>query len=279
MSRVEVANPIEDLAQPSRVSRWLWTSAFFVAASLHLGAGALAMLRAPNPDLVSEDVGGLVVMEFAPLPVAPEADAPDDASTADSQAAPPAPEIEEKLSAKQDVDMPTAEASPHEAPPDLQLAQQKTLKQDETPEEGQPTEATKAEKQVAPSTAAAEAASASPPAPLVGETSAAPSEGSVAQAVETPASWRRSVIAHLGRHKRYPREARSKRMEGEAAVQFIIDRAGRIQEAKILRSSGSPVLDQAALDLLDRAQPLPALPSSVSASRVQLVAPIRYRLR
>ncbi|MDB5570971.1 MAG: putative Protein TonB [Hyphomicrobiales bacterium] len=263
----------------ARSRRALWSCAFGLAAALHLGAMGYATSKPAPQDLVSEDMGGMLVMEFAPLPVAPESEDPQDTASTEAPDASPAPMVEEKKSAAREDDLPTTEASPHEAPPDLQLAQHKTLKQEDKPEDGEPTEANEPNQTPAPSAAAPASAASAPPAALVDEASAAPSEGSTAKADDAPASWRRAVIAHLGKHKRYPAEARSRKQEGEAAVRFTMDRSGKVLKAAILRTSGSKALDAAALDLLDRAQPLPALPASMKSAQIELVAPVIYRLR
>ena len=48
----------------------------------------------------------------------------------------------------------------------------------------------------------------------------------------------------------YPPEARRRGIEGEALVEIRVDRRGVVVEAKIVRSSGSPLLDRAALLVL-----------------------------
>lgn len=82
----------------------------------------------------------------------------------------------------------------------------------------------------------------------------------------------------LRRHQRYPRAARRAGLEGTAHVRFVIDRAGALRETELVASSGHAVLDRAALDLLQRAAPYPALPRRVSAARIELTLPVEYRL-
>ena len=45
----------------------------------------------------------------------------------------------------------------------------------------------------------------------------------------------------------YPTEARRKGQEGNATIEFLLSTEGFITEARVLRSSGFPLLDQAAL--------------------------------
>lgn len=63
----------------------------------------------------------------------------------------------------------------------------------------------------------------------------------------SPQQWQSQVIAHLNRAKCYPSDARSRREEGIPHLQFAIDQTGKVLSARIVRSSGIPALDQAAL--------------------------------
>jgi protein TonB len=107
----------------------------------------------------------------------------------------------------------------------------------------------------------------------------APSPGSAAAAARAKAAWERSLVSHLNRFKRYPDAARARRNEGDVAVQFTIDRAGGVIASRIIRSSGSPALDEEALAVLQRANPLPAPPGHVNGSTFDLTLPIQFRIR
>jgi protein TonB len=87
------------------------------------------------------------------------------------------------------------------------------------------------------------------------------------------------VLDWLAQHRSYPRAARRAGLEGTVHVRFVIDPEGRIASAAIERSSGARVLDQAALDLLGRASPVPGLAQFGLAQALELRLPIDYRLR
>lgn len=251
-----------------------------VIVGLHVGGVALALVTGKQAEQSMEDVGAPMVVEFDAMPVAPETEQAEATPAEDTQAAAAAPEVTEKLSAKQENDLPTAEASPYQAPPDLQLSQQKTDKKQEEAEDGQPTEAMDArEQEAAPSQAAAASAAAAPMTMAQDERAAAPAEGSVSEAQVLPPGWQKAVMAHLGRHKRYPVEARIKHVEGEVLLRFTMDRTGKVRSASLTKGSGAPMLDAEALAMLVRAQPLPPLPTQVRAEQVELVVPINYRLK
>ncbi|SDH22224.1 energy transducer TonB [Roseospirillum parvum] len=87
------------------------------------------------------------------------------------------------------------------------------------------------------------------------------------------------LIAWLEAHKRYPRKARLRRQEGTALVRVVIDRQGRVLSRDLGHGSGHASLDAAALELIDRAQPLPAVPAHLGGHQLSLSVPIRYHLR
>jgi protein TonB len=101
-------------------------------------------------------------------------------------------------------------------------------------------------------------------------TNAAPTSG-VASSMSI-ATWRGSVMAHLNRLKRYPGGGAG----GTSSVAFTIDRAGRVLSARLIRSSGSAVLDQEAVALARRASPVPAPPANIGRGSITLTVPVRF---
>ena len=84
----------------------------------------------------------------------------------------------------------------------------------------------------------------------------------------------------LERHKRYPRQARSRGIEGTTSVRFTLDRHGQLLAHQMVESSGFGVLDRAAESLLARASPFPEPPLEITDTfPLTLVVPIAYRLR
>lgn len=90
--------------------------------------------------------------------------------------------------------------------------------------------------------------------------------------------WEGLILAHLERFRRYPSRARAARQQGTVYVRFTMNRAGMVLSSAIVRKSGSFDLDQAALDTLARAQPLPAIPAD-KPDTVELTIPVEFLLR
>ncbi|WP_269584130.1 energy transducer TonB [Roseibium sp. Sym1] len=88
--------------------------------------------------------------------------------------------------------------------------------------------------------------------------------------------YKGKVVVRLRRAKRYPRQARRNNLEGTAHVAFTISRSGSVSAIRLTRSSGHAVLDQAALDMVRRASPMPKFPGDLSVSRMSLQVPVRF---
>ncbi|MGL4198081.1 MAG: TonB family protein [Allorhizobium sp.] len=92
----------------------------------------------------------------------------------------------------------------------------------------------------------------------------------------SPAKWQSRLMSHLERRKRYPSGARSNREEGTVYVRFRIDDSGNVLSVSLSRSSGYPTLDNAVLDMVRAASPVPAPPVGVNKT---ITAPVRFNLR
>lgn len=110
----------------------------------------------------------------------------------------------------------------------------------------------------------------STPAPPPAAPPAAPRDG--------PDSWEARVMARLERVKRYPSAARVGRVQGVAYVRFRVNRQGRVLFASLQRSSGSDLLDKAALETVRRAEPLPEIPKDRPAE-IEVAVPVEFFLR
>ena len=70
--------------------------------------------------------------------------------------------------------------------------------------------------------------------------------------------WKKEIHDRLTASRRFPLGARGQ--TGTAAVGFVLDRSGNLVSSWLKESTGSPVLDAEALEMIDRARPFPAAP-------------------
>ena len=275
---------IRELATPPRrPETGRWAICIVLALGIH-AAGAAALLARWNaePDQVAN--APLIMIELEPVPVAPDikqTEAPPGPQQQQAAAEPERPKPAEK----------TAELPPppqqSKAPP--QAAPQKPVEQTAAlPPAPQaepqlavmpppkplekPVEKKQQQKHAslpsAPSTAEKKATRAAAPVP-----------GAASHNPDAVPNWKSLLVARLERNKRYPPEAQSRGEQGVAQLAFSVDRSGRVHHARIVRSSGSNLLDAATLALIERAAPLPPPPPEIAGAQIAIQVPIRYNIR
>lgn len=251
--------------------RWVLSAAIVVLAHGAIAAGMVTWRENIEP----AEPAAAIVVEFAPVPVAPAAPSTDIAPGPEqvmSEASPERPvehveeeqKIEEKVASKP-VEEPPPEIKP--APnPDVAIEPRPQEVAKLLPQEPRTPAPTTSAPQAIP-----EQSAAVPAAPMQGRLTPTPSN-----AVPT---WKTHILALLERNKRYPEAAQSRHQEGVAQVFFSLDRQGRVLNSRVVRSSGASALDDEALALLRRAEPFPPPPPELPGPRVDLTVPIRFSLR
>lgn len=272
---------------------WSGAAAFVLAAHL---TGAWYLQRVQPVEAPSLDAAPAIMMELAPMAVAPEAVLNEMAEMVDSAPAEQVEEVEEVDPVEEPVleeevveEEPVeteeiAEVEPleevdevveelEEVPlPEVAMAVPQRRPVPEKPKPIEKPVEKKVEKKVvrkksAPQIASTKSADDAPKAAAPRVTKAAAGSGM------SPARWQSRVNAHLNRYKRYPSGARG---VGIATVSFTINPGGDVIAVSLARSSGDPAFDTAAVELVRRASPVPAPPPDIAKSRMSLVVPIRY---
>ncbi|MGB6538334.1 MAG: energy transducer TonB [Xanthobacteraceae bacterium] len=118
------------------------------------------------------------------------------------------------------------------------------------------------------------------PPPKVEQTNPAPrtTVHEVASAPRIDPSWQSLLLKHLQEFKNYPFAARRRNEQGVVLLAFSIDRAGHVVSRRIVKGSGYADLDAEVLALVERAQPMPAFPPSMTEAQLDLTVPIRFSL-
>ena len=82
------------------------------------------------------------------------------------------------------------------------------------------------------------------------------------------------IYAHIRKHLVYPQQARRMNMTGRTFYSFVIEKDGRVNSVTVHKSSGFALLDEAGLNAIRAASPLPTPPE-----RAHIVMPIDFRLK
>ena len=261
---------MSDLDTEQKPSRRLWILAAVGALALHVGGGALALAHLRADD-VDDSLGapaieiGLEMMsphlEPTDLPPGPDTDA----SVASPALAEQKAEVKETELPK---DVPTETEDPDRVvtPNDSQKPKEEDAKiaavQTSASQESVAAEAT-----ATPSTEAIQE----------GPRSVAPAQGTGQSAQRMRVTWQKELIAHLDKHKRYP--AGRSQKSAEIIVSFELDRMGHVLSTGIVKGSGDPAFDQAALAMVRRSDPVPQPPPLVADEGLNFTLPVIFRVK
>jgi protein TonB len=87
-----------------------------------------------------------------------------------------------------------------------------------------------------------------------------------------------TLRARIEELKRYPPMARMNNWQGKVVLKFVVKDDGTVENLEVVQSSGHAVLDEAAMETIRRASPLP-LKHELGKPRVTFQFPISYTLR
>ncbi len=86
------------------------------------------------------------------------------------------------------------------------------------------------------------------------------------------------ILAILQHNKLYPRDARRRKQEGTAILEFVISSNGTLLEYQMIKSSGHKRLDDSVIKMLQASAPFPAFASGLSATLMRFQIPVSFKL-
>jgi protein TonB len=88
-------------------------------------------------------------------------------------------------------------------------------------------------------------------------------------------AYRGSVRKALERSKVYPHSRRS----GTVLVKFTVGPSGQLLSRVVEKSSGNKLLDEAAIDAIERAAPFPPMPKEIAGEPIEMKVPYHFSTR
>ncbi len=266
----DVADPAAPAVSGVHVSALLWVLAVLGAIAIHVGSVALvvAYLRAED---ASEDIGAPAV-EIGLELEAPHTEPTDLPPGPEAEDAAASPEVVQQKAKVEETDLPKAQPTETEDP-DRLVAPDSSKK----PKEDDPQ--IKAMEAMPSTEMTASEAAAPPPVETAIESprSLAPAQGTGDSAKRVRMTWQKELNAHLNKHKRYPEG--DTRRNAEIVVSFTLDRLGHVLSVEIVKTSGSPAFDQAALAMVRRSDPVPQPPPAVADEGLSFTLPVIFRVK
>jgi protein TonB len=286
----------------------LWTGAALVVAALHVGLAVAYLLLKPAPEGRAE--APVIDVAFMPAASAPAPAAPE------AQPADPTPQIEqsdlaplknETVVAREAVTEPESPPvkteptpPPQPVPPAVALQVPEPVTEPVHPDQvtvmppppkpAEPAPQAKpvtvpersAHKPATDEKAEREKHKTAPPKPAAApgskptQLAMAPNSGADSEGASAGrASWESELAAHIRRYATYA--ANGSRESGTVRVGVTIDRNGRLLSRRLAGSSGSSMLDNAAMAVIERAQPYPHFPPGMTQAQIALTIPLHLR--
>ncbi|WP_421091098.1 TonB family protein [Pseudochrobactrum sp. MP213Fo] len=279
------------------LTRWLGAGAVVLMAH---AAGAYA-IHASQPEMAPDgEPPAAIMMELDPMPQAPEveensvapmAEASQNPQEAEAEPEKPVEQVEEvkppePVEEPEDVaeSEPVEETVPEvpEAPkPEVVLPKkvEKPVAKKPEPKLEKPKKQPKPKEQAKKTVKAETTQQAAAPqinAQNSTRVAANTNRQSSASAGVSSARWQSKVQAHLERKKRAAQRSLGRGAKGVVQVAFVIDASGNVLSARVSGSSGNAQIDQAAVDAVKRASPVPAPPPAMAAARIPFAVPFKF---
>jgi protein TonB len=251
-------------------SRRLWIFAGLSALALHLGGAALAVAHLRTDDL--DDQLGAPAIEIGLELSSPKLEPTDLPPGPDSDASVASPALAEQKAEVKETDLPKDTPTETENP-DRVVTPNDVKKPVEEDAKIAAVQTQASQESVAAEATATPSSDETPQATH----SVAPAQGTGETARRLRTTWQKELIAHLDKHKRYPAERVQK--SAEIVVGFALDRTGHVLSASIVKGSGDPVFDAAALAMIRRSDPVPQPPPQVADEGLNFTLPVIFRVR
>jgi periplasmic protein TonB len=246
----------------------LWTIAAIAAVSLHVAGAALAFAHL-NPDDGSDGLGANVADIGVEL-VSPAAEDTELPPGPDADASVASPEIAEQKAEVKPVDVPK-ETPKESEEPDRVVTQNEQKKPTDDDPKIETVQTAASQESVAQDATARQRLEGAREA----NAAAAPNIGIGKDKQALIAKWESQISAYFELHKRYPKTEKMK--AATVKVSIVLNRLGHILSVAVAETSGDPLFDEAAMDMVRRSDPVPRPPAALTDDTISRTLPVNFK--
>ncbi len=261
---------MSELGQEQRPPWRLWTMAAVAAVSLHLAGAALALAHLNSDD--GGDALGANVSEIGVELTSPVAEDTELPPGPDADASVASPALAEQKAEVKPTDLPK-ETPKESEEPDRVVTQNEQKKPTDDDPKVETVQTAASQELVAQEATARQRLEGAREA----NAAAAPNIGIGKDKYALAAKWELQLTAYFELHKRYPKVDKAK--AALVKVSLVLNRLGRVLSVAIAESSGDPLYDEAAMDMVRRSDPVPRPPAALTDDTFSYTLPVDFKGR
>ena len=261
---------MSELAQERRPPWRLWTVAAVAAVSLHVAGAALALTHLQSGD--DSDALGANVIEIGVELASPAAEDTELPPGPDTDASVASPALAEQKAEVKPTDLPKDTPKESDDPDRVVTQNEQEKPTDDTPKTDTVQTAASEESVAQEATARQRFDNA-----REANAAAAPNIGIGKDNQRLAAKWAAQLSAYFELHKRYPKTEKVK--AAKVTLNLVLNRLGHVVSLGVAESSGDPLFDQAAMDMVRRSDPVPRPPAALTDDTFSYNLPVDFKGR
>jgi periplasmic protein TonB len=246
---------MSELMHEQRPPWRLWTIAAIAAVSLHVAGAALALAHLDSDD--GSDGLGASVADIGVELASPTAEDTELPPGPDADASVASPALAEQKAEIKPTDLPKDTPTESEEPDRVVTQNEQKKPTDEDPKIETVQTAASQESVAQEATARQRLDNA-----REANAATAPNIGIGKDKQMLAAKWERQISAYFELHKRYPKTEKIK--AAKVKVNLVLNRLGHVVSLAVAETSGDPMFDEAAMDMIRRSDPVPRPPAALT---------------
>jgi protein TonB len=246
---------MSELMHEQRPPWRLWTIAAIAAVSLHVAGAALALAHLDSED--GSDGLGASVADIGVELASPSAEDTELPPGPDADASVASPALAEQKAEIKPTDLPKDTPTESEEP-DRVVTQNEQKKPTDDDPKIETVQTAASQESVAQEATARQRIEGAREA----NAATAPNIGIGKDKQMLAAKWERQISAYFELHKRYPKTEKIR--SAKVKVNLVLNRLGHVVSLAVAETSGDPMFDEAAMDMIRRSDPVPRPPAALT---------------